>query len=213
VEGPHNELSDAAHQVLISEFEQLSAAFIANEQGGDARVNIFVAAAGAVLAAIGFTNGPQSALGPATSFLAICFIVVLGWFTLNRIIRRNLVTDDYLIRISSLRRTFEAHCPELVGKLPFPTNLMTIERRLKLRSFAIPDRGGLAEVTIFINGAVVGALLAIFASWITNYIAVIAGSALGATILAWAGQFVYVNWRYRRGQGNYNSKRGQNRAR
>src|SRR3954469_10217929 len=90
----HEKLSPEAHQVLVSEFEQLSASFIANEQTGDTRVNLFVAAAAAVLAAFGFTEksgdliaNPAMRIAP---LLALVFLLVLGWYTLNRMVRRNL---------------------------------------------------------------------------------------------------------------------------
>ena len=89
-------LSSDAQQILVSEFEQLSAAYLANEQTGNSRVNLFIALVGGVATAMGITIGRDDAAAPV--LVALSLVLALGWYTINRLVRRNLVTDDYLTR-------------------------------------------------------------------------------------------------------------------
>ena len=158
------------------------------------RVNLFIALVGGVATAMGITIGRDDAAAPV--LVALSLVLALGWYTINRLVRRNLVTDDYLTQMGRLRGVFKRVHPLLGGLLPFEGKVPK-GRRLKPSYFLIPNSGGLIEVVLLINAALAGAVAGLLAAYLALDPRVSSGIGVAVAAAAWFALLRYVNWRYR----------------
>lgn len=200
---PEAPLGEGARAILITEFEQLSAAFLSNEQLGEGRVNIFIVVAGAVLAALGLsekvTELPTESQALPVAALGLILVLGFGWFTLVRLVHRNLNTTDYLNKLERLRCAFVRAHPEVRERLPFPCGKGLKKRKLKWRWMLLPKKAGLVELVCFVNALVGGFLAAVLLLTVVPSESAAIVACLFATLLVWVLQFRFVRARYRRG--------------
>ncbi len=179
------EQSDAL-SFLLNEFERLSDALSENEAVGERRVNFFITFVTAVLAGLIALatkpgNDPMAPelvkVAPELVKAAAVSLLLIGLFTLLRIIHRNETTDDIFRRLDEIRRVFLS--PELAAKLtkrkrpsmmsrfPFPklAAKLTKWKLPSMMSWFLPDspgalrspfRGGLAQLVAVVNSILVG---------------------------------------------------------
>ena len=200
---PEAARDEGARAILIAEFEQLSAAFLSNEQLGEGRVNIFLVVAGAVLAALGLSQNVTDLLRKSEALpvaaLALFFIHIFGWFTLIRLVHRNLNTTDYLNKLQRLRCAFVKLHPELGEWLPFPCGTGLEKRELKWRWMLLPEKAGLVELVCFVNAMIGGLLAAVLLLMVVPSGPAAIVACLFAALLVWVLQFRFVRRRYEKG--------------
>jgi hypothetical protein len=100
-------VNTASDELLRAEYDSLTTSLRSNEESGEKRVTFFtglVTGVGVLSLLLGDNGGlPTDNLVPPV--LAITtLLVVLGYFTLLRIVRRNSVTDGYARGLDALRR-------------------------------------------------------------------------------------------------------------
>jgi hypothetical protein len=171
---------------------------------GDSRVNIFLAVAGAVLAALGLseniTNLPATMQAKTVTAAALFLVLGFGWFTLIRLIHRNLVTDDYLRKLGRLRCAFVHAHPEVEVWLPFRCQMDRENRKLEWQHMIWPPKAGLVELVCFVNAMTAGGVAAILFltalpfGWEALFIL-----SSVAALLVWVLEFRFVRKRYHRG--------------
>lgn len=190
-----------AMEFLRDEFDHLATSFLSNEDQGERRVNVFLGLVASISVASGLA---VEALEP-TSFdvrwiiaAATVLLIPVGWMTLTRLARRNLVTTEYLCKMRKIRTFFADLDPEIAGHLPYPPTGRAPERRRESR-YGI-EHGGLVEIVAFANCglAVVSVILIVAAGGAPGWWIVLpAGLAL---VLLWIGQLEWVCRIYRKGQ-------------
>jgi hypothetical protein len=196
--------NDGTREVLIAEFEQLSSAFLQNEQLGDSRVNIFFIASAGLLAAIGLSEDVTVFIkekeAQYAGIFALLLMLIYGWFTLTRLVHRNLVSDSYLRKLGRLRYAFLMQYPQLRDWLPFPAKRDRLNRGLAWSDFVVPAKAGLLEFICLVNALVAGGLVAMLlllsssATWWAFALASVNG-VLAVLFL----EFYFVRQRYKNG--------------
>jgi 8-oxo-dGTP pyrophosphatase MutT (NUDIX family) len=188
----------AAKDLLLAEHRYFSDSFWKNEQTGETRVNWFI---GIVTAsAAGLVSLTSSQSRPRGEPLRLIFVGVLfallafGFITLLRIIKRNIVTDGYKRDIDAIRELFSDHFDAdhlLLDYSPLRNEKKGTAKRLSRRL------GGLSHTVLTINSLLVSGLSAAAVYPFQNSgpgksLSLTYLAAIGAFILAFAGQFLWV---------------------
>lgn len=189
------------HQVcfedfLIAEYNQLSEAFLNNEELGERRVNFFITLTTAVIGAFVAIWKVSDVKVDKIFFLFGLFALLLfGIISLVRIIRRNLATDKYLRALGRIRRYFADEDPKKKPFLLFPL-YDDKSRKTEWKDIKSFGTGGLVEMVEFINIVIFVAIiaLALYIRSIPKWI--IALSAFFSFVVPYMGQFIYVMYRY-----------------
>jgi uncharacterized protein YjbK len=148
-------------ELLLKEYDRLSALFRGNEEMGERRVTFFITLTGAVLAALIslFAKGGARDLR-MPGYVATASLLVLllfGIFTLRRIVTRNRATDDLKAKLDRIRKYFvEKNDKSRVDYLPFNPYAAPPPREAGL----FYGSGGLMETVMLMNSIVAGAALA-----------------------------------------------------
>ena len=183
-------MDDQLGKFLLAEHKYLGDSFWKNEEVGERRLNFFITLVTAVIAGlVALTTGRDEGLLANTDVYMITVYVlfallIFGIITLQRMIRRNLVTDQYKRAQDQIRNIFRrAYNKELDDYKPFETGK---PRKL--------GRGGLVEAVAIINSLIVAAFCALFTlsfgTWVAGLIAF-----LGFISSRW-GQHKYIRSRY-----------------
>ncbi len=135
-------------EFMIAQYAALSDSFWRNEELGERRVNFLIALVTAVTGALVTLAGVQGRkledlLLP--SIPAATVLLLLGAVTWRRMLKRNLVTDEYKRAMNLVRRWFEADNPQLEAYRPFPYSLLF---SIDYKKFAaeFPKKGKLCEL-------------------------------------------------------------------
>lgn len=135
--------------LLIKDFEHWLASFVQNEDLGDKRLNFFTGIVTAVFGAIGFLAKEGSIPGvdlPPVMAFASLVLLLLGYVTTLRLLRRNQVTDGYLKCADALRKQLAP-----AWHLQYKELLPKAGRTLRF--------GGLVHFTAVLNGGLSAVLL------------------------------------------------------
>jgi hypothetical protein len=104
---------------LLEEYRHLSESFWRNEEVGEKRVNFFITLVTAVIAAlVTLATKGKTDVYPIAVF-ALFALLVVGIVTLNRMIRRNRVTDEYKLAMDMIRSRFRDWDNRLQNYQPF----------------------------------------------------------------------------------------------
>lgn len=99
---------DYLAQFLIAEYAHMADSLLRNEEQGETRATFFVTLVGIVATVLvtGFENNAVAkALHDHIRFV-LALLLAFGAVTFFRIVRRNIVTDEYLRALAGLRRCF-----------------------------------------------------------------------------------------------------------
>jgi len=105
---PETDSWETTSRFLVAEYEQFWAGFRANEESGERRVSLFLTIASAAVALTGVAaeaglNAEQLSR-PAAVLLG--GLTVIGLATLFRLVKRNVVSDEYKVAMDSIRAVF-----------------------------------------------------------------------------------------------------------
>ncbi len=153
--------------ILAADFKSFEDSFWKNETVGETRVQFFV---GLVTAVIGglvtlattIEKAGQASTDPepwidekkvtVIALFALSSLLIVGWITFLRMVRRNCVTDEYKGAMDYIRKTFVT--PKLQNYTPF----LEPEEEQK------PKIGGLSNFVAIINGLILAALIYVLVS-------------------------------------------------
>lgn len=145
---------------LVREHEYFSESFWRNEEVGEKRVNFFVTLLTAVLG--GLTALATSEHRPEKNdFKLLCVYALLGlllfgWATLNRMIKRKKVSDEYKNALDAIRELYrQAHASQLGRYRPLNTPPRSTEKT-----------GGYIETVIVMNNFIAATLCGLIASFL-----------------------------------------------
>ena len=177
-----------ADEFLLAEYRYLTESLWRNEETGERRVNFFISLVTAVIGAlVAFATTKESALDPglikAITIYAVLALFLLGLVTLQRLVKRNLVTDGYKRSMDTIREHYKQADGRLTSYAPFPP----IPSRK-------PGQGGLAEMVSLINSLLAAALAAIITY--PAPVLVIGVSGLAGLIVSLVAQRLYMQRRY-----------------
>lgn len=175
---------------LLAEHEYLGDCFWRNSEVGERRVNFFITLVTAAIAAlVGLTTSKQGGLRAADiyfiSIFALLALLLFGIVTLLRMIRRNLVSDEYKQAMEMIRSHFRNLDERLQSYRPFT----------KGKSLGLVT-GGLVDMVTLVNSIIAAALAALLGfshpGWVIGLLGLI------GFIVAWIVQFTYIKYRYGR---------------
>jgi 8-oxo-dGTP pyrophosphatase MutT (NUDIX family) len=150
-----------AKDLLLADHKYIGELLLKNEQGGETRVHIFItliaAGIGGFFALI--ANGKMNYEAIRWLIIAgLIFLLVIGWVTWLRMIKRDTSTDRFGRQIDIIRQTFKQQC-DSAGALAyydlFPK--MNLGRSDGIRRF-----GGLGDTVAVLNGFLAAGLMAAF---------------------------------------------------
>lgn len=190
---------------LLEEYKHLAESFLHNEELGERRVNFFITLTTAVMGAlVALSEALDGELDPIFVFFGLVAILLFGVVTLMRIIRRNLITHEYLRILGRIRRYFADRDPKIQLYLPYPPYDDQPQRKREWKGwkrcytiFSLGS-GGLAEIVALVNSLIVAAFCALLAISFSRWITVLSGLVGFAT--AWICQFIYIKDRYDKGR-------------
>lgn len=189
---------------LLEEYKHLAESFLRNEELGERRFNFFIALTTAVIGAlVAIPKVYDGEVDPIFFFFVLVAVFLFGVVTLVRIIRRNMVTDEYLRRLGRIRRYFADRDPKIQLYLPYPPFDDQPQRKKEWKGwkkwymiFSL-GKGGLAEMVALVNSLIVAALCVLLA--ISPSRVIIGLSGLVGFTAAWIVQFIYIKHRYDKG--------------
>jgi hypothetical protein len=152
--------SDLFDAFMVSELEHTAESLLRNEEDGERRVTVFLTMAGAAGATLTFLAGGES-LEPYEVnplFIAVLLaVLVVGYVTFVRVVRRNLTSDEYKERLNRARTYFVPNRadPRIQKYLPFDP--YEPDARPNPHWLSI-GRAGWLETTAVVNALIAGAL-------------------------------------------------------
>ena len=152
--------SDLFDAFMVSELEHTADSVLRNEEDGERRVTVFLTIAGGAGAALAFIAGDEAVEPYEVNPLFVTVLVamlVVGYVTFVRVVRRNLASDEYKERLNRARTYFVPNRadPRIAKYLPF--NPYELELRAEPHWLSI-GRGGWLETTAVVNALIAGAL-------------------------------------------------------
>lgn len=145
---------------MMKEFDRYSDLFKENENLGERRVNFYLTLITSVIAALGittfFSNLTSNTEIQTSSLLIFASFILFGLFmygfvTLRRIIHRNVVTDDYKVKLDIIRKQFGIELNE-----PVPSR-----RKRVIKEGLWIGNGGIVETIRFLNSLIIGVVCSI----------------------------------------------------
>ena len=123
----NRDLKLESKEFLMADYKYLCDSFWKNEETGERRVQFFITLVTAVLAAIATLLAKATTRDDyyslyAISIFALFGLIVFGFVTLLRILKRNEVTDGYKRDLDEIRERFKDYfdgCGVLSGYMPF----------------------------------------------------------------------------------------------
>lgn len=185
---------------LLEEYRYLTESFLRNEELGERRVNFFITLTTAVIGGLAaIWKVSDGGVDPKLIGFGLVAVLLFGIITLVRIIRRNLVTDEYLRGLGRIRKYFAdrdpKRDPEIQLFLPYPP-YDDKARTKEWKDILSPGTGGLVEMVALVNSFILAALFMLLAHYRPWWVIVPLG--LIGFVVAWFYQFVYVMYRYDR---------------
>lgn len=205
-----NPTNNNPEDFLRAEYEYVTRLLINNEQLGERRIEFFVSLVTAVIGVSGLIGASDimnfDIIGAENKTRMIAIIILIsigtivpfGFITLERIIRRNLETDEYKAKLDKIRRYFIERDKSIADYVAFDPYIQysRTKKWSELFSFGV---GGFAETIRLINSIISGLffgilVLAFKVSWEMAFYSL----ALSITIalVVWTLQFIYSNHRY-----------------
>ena len=194
-----NEQRDHSVDFLLAEYESNRDAFWHNEELGERRVDFFITLTTAVMAALAIREKGILASGGNVESIVFCAlgaVLLLGFVTLVRIIRRNLVSHEYLRAVARIRRYFTDRDQQILRHLYYKPYDDRPQRKKDWNELFSLGTGGLVETVALVNSIIVAAVCALFAFPCSEWIIGLFG--LVGFIAAWIAQFIYVKYRYKK---------------
>jgi hypothetical protein len=190
----------------LAEHEQISEAFLRNEEDGERRATFLITLAGGVAAALGFLLGDKGAHPPEERHPAViaslALLAALGYLTLVRIAHRNASADVFKAGLNRIRRYFVRSRGDL--RLHFlPFDPYADAPREAPVSWAV-GKGGWLQTVVLVEAILLGALAAVSlgaSSWTKN---ILVGALVAA--VAWVALLAI-------GHGHYESEMAKRRDR
>lgn len=193
---------------LLEEYKHLAESFLRNEELGERRFNFFIALTTAVIGAlVAIPKVFDGEVDTIFFFFVLLAVFLFGVVTLVRIIRRNLVTDEYLRGLGRIRRYFADRDPKIQLYLAYPPYGEEPQHKKEWKGwkkfytiFSL-GKGGLVEMVVLVNSLIAAAfcvLLAISPSRLIIGLSLLVSSLAGFTT-AWIVQFIYIKYRYDKG--------------
>ncbi|MFX0087755.1 MAG: hypothetical protein ACFFAU_19040 [Candidatus Hodarchaeota archaeon] len=187
-------------QFLLQEYQFFANSHWKSEEIGERRLNFFASLVTAVLAGlfVFLTNPPQSnslidkKLITIIAYFILFALLLFGFLTLNRIIKRNFVSDGFKMDLERVRRYF---------KEEYRSSLGDYELRHKIKPRNILT-GGLADTIISLNSIIIMVIFALTAISFSLPIVIISGF-VGFTF-AFSWQFSYITIQYEK---NYKKRK------
>lgn len=187
---------------LLEEYKHLTESFLRNEELGERRFNFYMALVAAVL--VSFTTiykGSETDI--STLMLASSTILlVFGVLTLVRLVRRDVVTDEYKQGINRIRRYFAQTNMEIMTYLYRNPYTPDEVHKREWGKFFSAGRGGLTRTMEWLNIVTAMILAGSLAQAIgeSNWIAASVPNWLAPSVIAGLAalilQFVWVKWKY-----------------
>jgi ADP-ribose pyrophosphatase YjhB (NUDIX family) len=191
-----------AKDLLLEDYRYRAEMMRQSETAGETRVNLFVVLMTVVSAALVSLVTSERQLGNPEKFIvevaALGGLLVFGWLTLLRLIRRNKTTDDCKHSMDVIRQLFKDRFDEegvLLGYYPVNWPTSGENRRIRgLRPF-----GGLAHLVAAINSLLAAGLFAatMWNAGQTSQPGILAVGAL-SFVASFLGQVWYTSTRERR---------------
>lgn len=180
---------------LLAEYNHMVESLLRNEELGEKRAAFFVTLVGAAGGILGFVFGERSPIVSReqifdTAAVVAAVLLCLGIMTVRRLVTRNIVTDEYLFALRTLRRLFltRVEADSLSNAFFYPY------RRARVRPgrvFSI-GKGGWLETVAFVNALLMWiAATSLMVSWIVWPWHIVIGFAGG--VLMWIGQLSYAH--------------------
>jgi hypothetical protein len=186
---------------LLAEYEHMGESLLRNEESGEKRAAFFVTLVGAAGGILGFVFGEtppivsRDSMPVATAAIA-AVLLCLGVLTVRRLIERDIVTDQIIFALRSLRRLFLTQAEaEVLPNVFFKPYEPPRSRLVKV--FTI-EKGGWLRTVAFVNAlltAVVAAGLAVSLAVSRPWQIAI---ALAGGIAVWIAQLNYAGRRIAR---------------
>ncbi len=160
-----------AKDLLLEDYRYRAAMMAESEKTGETRVNLFVVLMTFVCGALVGLVTSDKKLNAETEFLVVIgglgALLVFGWLTLLRLIKRNRSTDECKHSLDLIRQIFKDRFDEagvLAGYYPVNWPYSRNSRRAKdssrsAWSMELRSLGGLAHLVAAINGILIGGLL------------------------------------------------------
>jgi len=153
-------------EFLLAEYQNNRDAFWRNEELGERRVNFFLTLTTAVMAALAIREKGILASGGNVDpivFYGLGAVLLFGVVTLARIIRRNLVSHEYLRAVARIRRYFTDRDQQILRHLYYKPYDDRPQRKKDWNELFSLGTGGLVETVALVNSIIVAALCALFA--------------------------------------------------
>jgi hypothetical protein len=130
--------------------------------------------------------------------LALSALLALGLVTLQRMLRRNIVTDEYKNAMDQIRKYFKTWDTLIKEYEPFRKD--NKENDPEVRE---PGRGGLADMVAVINSVVVAGLALLLTQSYSCHLTLRILLALMASIIAVLAQYLYMKYYYEKEAGKH----------
>lgn len=202
---PKDDRQQHSVSFLLEEYKQLGESFLRNEELGERRVNFFITITTAVVAGLAaIWKVSDGGFDLTLIIFGLAAVLLFGIVTVVRIIRRNLVTHEYLRALGRIRRYFTDRDPKILLHLPY---LPYDDKPQRTKKWEWADilslgTGGLVEMVALINSLILGAIGAILGMSFVRcqpwYVFISIGFC--TAISAWVAQFGYVVYRYEKGK-------------
>lgn len=193
---------------MLREYDYYAEAFRQNEEFGEKRVTSFLTLAAGAAAALGFILGDDGFQLRPSEFAAVaitsCIVLLFGQLTLARLIKRNVVSDEYKEALALVRAWFRERDGTVSNYIYHRPQKPPKDRKAGFREFL---SGGWVE-TMFVTNSLLGAIFAAAtaaalgrectASKCLVPLQVAAAAALAVLVLnVW-----YADYRYKMERGN-----------
>jgi 8-oxo-dGTP pyrophosphatase MutT (NUDIX family) len=191
---PAEHPSPDAKDFLLEEYKSLSKALEVNEEIGETRVNWLIGIVTAVLGGVvAMATAEKASLPERTrETIAICFLLgllILGYITLRRILKRNATTDGFKKDLRRIRDIFRDHYDPnrvLIGYQGFAGGGSRKKKK------AGRKYGGLADLVSALNSLIIAVLAATMSSFKGDSLTDTAVVGVAAFVLSALAQRLYV---------------------
>jgi hypothetical protein len=141
-------------EFLLAEYQHFADSFWRNEELGERRVNFFILLATAVISALAALEKIDFENTSLLTAFALLALLSIGVVTLQRMLRRNRVTDEYKEALKKIRGYLKEPDPRLETYQP----LDGVSEPRKSKT------GGLVDLVAVMNSIIVAAFCALFLS-------------------------------------------------
>jgi hypothetical protein len=192
---------------LNTEYAHLAESLLRNEEDGEKRVTFFLTLTSGIIAVVGFLVRPTDGgidlhtVGQSRGFIGLVLLIplLIGWFTFQRIVKRNVTTDEYKLALRALRRRMVS--PQVADTLA--NAFFGLYKPYEQRTFwLLPLGAGWLEIVALVNVVLASSIAAMALwpkltaqSWADRSMGI--GGLLVVAALGWAFQVRSVRQAYR----------------